>query len=375
MPKPILDALRTGEVTLHVRVENDEAIRPVWTVIGRINGSAHPDEWVLAGNHRDAWAYGGVDPSSGSAVLMEMARSLGALVKSGARPPKRTIRWRAGTPRNLPMTSSTEWGEQHELELREKAVAYLNVDAAVSGPTFSARAVPSLAGLVRPRPQSPTPRSTRASGPAPTTPSFSNFVGVPIVDMRFEGPYGVPLDVRHARLGGSGRSRLSSPRAADAHLGGADDAARELQISFRSTMCDTAPTHRRLPVGCPTPLGRAARRRVDGPRTLRCGRRSPCRRRCGRGRHRGHRGARSHQSRADGGRTLVHRSRGSHGRPWFRHRSLRARVHVSPRDASPPSRRRWTLAIRGRVAEAERRLADALNRAADALAPSEVEGS
>src|SRR5882762_7871986 len=140
----ILDALRGGEVTLRVRVENDDAIRPVWTVIGRIDGATHPDQWVIAGNHRDAWVYGGVDPSSGSAVLMEMARTLGARVKSGARP-KRTILLASWDAEEFAMTSSTEWGEQHELELRDKAIAYLNVDAAVSGPTFSARAVPSLA--------------------------------------------------------------------------------------------------------------------------------------------------------------------------------------------------------------------------------------
>src|SRR5258705_12615676 len=87
----ILDAMREGEVTLRVHVSNDEATRPIWTVVGRINGAVYPDQWVIAGNHRDAWMYGGVDPSSGSAVLMEVARTLGALARAGARP-KRTIR-------------------------------------------------------------------------------------------------------------------------------------------------------------------------------------------------------------------------------------------------------------------------------------------
>jgi N-acetylated-alpha-linked acidic dipeptidase len=116
----ILDALRAGEVTLHVRVENDEAIRPVWTVVGRINGSTHPDQWVIAGNHRDAWAYGGVDPSSGSTVLMEMARDARRARERAARRPRRTILLASWDAEEFAMTSSTEWGEQHELELRAK---------------------------------------------------------------------------------------------------------------------------------------------------------------------------------------------------------------------------------------------------------------
>src|SRR6266513_3896933 len=140
-------AMRDGEVTLRVRVDNDEAIRPIWTVIGRINGAAYPDEWVIAGNHRDAWTNGGVDPSSGSTVLMELARTLGSLVRSGARP-QRTILLASWDAEEYAMTSSTEWAEQHELELRANAIAYLNVDAAVSGSTFFGRAVPSLAHLL-----------------------------------------------------------------------------------------------------------------------------------------------------------------------------------------------------------------------------------
>ena len=174
--------------TLHVRVANNEAVRPIWTVIGRINGTTHPDQWVVAGNHRDAWVYGGVDPSSGSAVLMEMARALGSLARSGLRP-ARTIVLASWDAEEFALTSSTEWGEEHEHELREKAVAYLNVDAGISGSTFSASAVPSLARLVASITGAPdTAISTRIGGGSDYT-VFLNFLGVPIVDMRFEGPY------------------------------------------------------------------------------------------------------------------------------------------------------------------------------------------
>lgn len=186
----ILDALRTGPVTLRVRVANDETVQPVWTVIGRINGSRYPDQWVIAGNHRDAWMYGGVDPSSGSAVLMELARALGSLVRSGARP-NRTILLASWDAEEFALTSSTEWGEAHARELREKAVAYLNVDAAVSGSTFSARAVPSLAHLVASAASVPDSAIDTRIGGGSDYAVFLNHIGVPIVDLRFQGTYPV----------------------------------------------------------------------------------------------------------------------------------------------------------------------------------------
>ena len=188
--RTIVDALREGEVTLRVRVENDEAIRPVWTVIGRINGSVFPDEWVIAGNHRDAWLYGGVDPSSGSAVMMEMARALGSLARNGMRP-KRTILLASWDAEEFALASSTEFGEQHERELRGKGIAYLNVDGAVSGPDFFARAVPSLAHVVAESAGVPDSSIDTRIGAGSDYTVFLNFVGIPVVDMRFQGPYGV----------------------------------------------------------------------------------------------------------------------------------------------------------------------------------------
>jgi N-acetylated-alpha-linked acidic dipeptidase len=188
--RTILDALRVSDVTLHVHVVNDDAIQPVWTVIGRINGSVSPDEWVIAGNHRDAWLYGGVDPSSGSAVMIEMARALGSLARNGMRP-KRTIILASWDAEEFGLTSSTEWGEEHERELRDKAIAYLNVDAAVSGPDFFARAVPSLARVVAESAGVPESAIDTRIGAGSDYTVFLNFVGIPVVDMRFQGPYGV----------------------------------------------------------------------------------------------------------------------------------------------------------------------------------------
>src|SRR4029434_4947204 len=146
--------------------------------------------WVIAGNHRDAWVFGGVDPSSGSTVLMETARVLGSLARAGYRP-ARTIILASWDAEEFALASSTEWGEEHEPELREHAVAYLNVDAAVSGPDFFARAVPSLAGVVAESACVPLAAVDTRIGAGSDYTVFLNFVGIPIVDMRFQGPYGV----------------------------------------------------------------------------------------------------------------------------------------------------------------------------------------
>ena len=152
---------------------------------------------MIVGNHRDAWVYGGVDPSSGTASLMELARSLGTLAKQGARP-KRTIVFANWDAEEFTLTSSTEWGEQHARDLGEHAVAYLNVDSSASGQDFKASAVPSLNRLVveAARDTLDLKEDERAivsnrlgSGSDYTV--FLNFLGVPIVDMSFSGPYGV----------------------------------------------------------------------------------------------------------------------------------------------------------------------------------------
>src|SRR4029079_16869817 len=141
-------AYRVGPgATLRMKVVLDDKIRPIQTVIGRLRGTSAPDDEVILGNHRDAWIYGGVDPSSGTASMMDLARSLGALARAGVRP-KRTVVFASWDAEEFTLTSSTEWGEQHEAELRGHAIAYLTVDSSTSGPTFTASAVPSLNQLI-----------------------------------------------------------------------------------------------------------------------------------------------------------------------------------------------------------------------------------
>jgi N-acetylated-alpha-linked acidic dipeptidase len=194
---PITYRVGAGPALVRMRVEMDDKVRPIWTVTGRITGAVSPDQLVVVGNHRDAWVYGGVDPSSGTASLMELARSLGTLASQGARP-DRTIVFANWDAEEFTLTSSTEWGEQHAQGLGEHAVAYLNVDSSASGPDFKALAVPSLNRLVVDAARDTLDLkdddrsivSNRLGSGSDYT-VFLNFLGVPIVDMSFNGPYGV----------------------------------------------------------------------------------------------------------------------------------------------------------------------------------------
>ena len=194
---PITYRVGAGPAPVRMRVQMDDKVRPIWTVTGRITGARFPDQLVIVGNHRDAWVYGGVDPSSGTASLMELARSLGTLASQGARP-DRTIVFANWDAEEFTLTSSTEWGEQHARDLGEHAVAYLNVDSSVSGAEFKALAVPSLNRLVvdAARDTLDLKDDDRAMvsnrlGSGSDYTVFLNFLGVPIVDMSFNGPYGV----------------------------------------------------------------------------------------------------------------------------------------------------------------------------------------
>ena len=136
-----------GPVRVRMHLKENFAYRSIWNVVGMIRGSATPDEWVVAGNHRDAWVFGAVDPNSGTAAMLETVHGLGVLLKSGWRP-KRTIVFGSWDAEEQGLIGSTEFAEQYAKEL-ESAVAYFNMDVAVSGPNFGASAIPSLKQFVR----------------------------------------------------------------------------------------------------------------------------------------------------------------------------------------------------------------------------------
>src|SRR5436853_2595736 len=118
-----------GPAKVHLRVtSNWEPLKTLYDVVGKIPGSTFPDEWVIRGNHHDAWVNGAEDPISGQIAILEEARSLGELVKSGWKP-KRTIIYCAWDGEEPGLLGSTEWAEQHYDELRAHGVAYINSDA------------------------------------------------------------------------------------------------------------------------------------------------------------------------------------------------------------------------------------------------------
>ena len=138
----------TNDVKLRLKTDMDYKLRKIWNVVSRIDGNEEKDRWVILGNHRDAWVFGAVDPNSGSSAMLEVGRGFGSLLKQGWKP-RRTIILCSWDAEEYGLIGSTEWAEEFADELREKAVAYLNLDAAVSGPHFGASSVPSLWKLMR----------------------------------------------------------------------------------------------------------------------------------------------------------------------------------------------------------------------------------
>ena len=217
----------TGPVTAHVKVDMDTSMQPYTVVEARIRGSALPDEWVLVGNHRDAWVFGGVDPSSGTASMMELTRALGELKQRGIRP-RRTLVVCSWDGEEYALTGSTEWGEEFADELKKKLVAYLNVDESVAGAattagaeglSFSPSAVASLAPMLveaSKEVQAPSGKSlyeawratSKRDAKASAAPLdsalvetrigsgsdhtvFLNHLGRPVMNLGFTGDYGV----------------------------------------------------------------------------------------------------------------------------------------------------------------------------------------
>ncbi len=210
-----------GEGIVHVRSDMDNSVKPNYVVEARIRGSEFPGDLIVLGNHRDAWEFGGVDPSSGTGSLMEMTRAFGEMLKKGVRP-RRTLVFCSWDGEEVGLTGSTEWGEQFADDLKTNLVAYLNVDSSVSGPSFEGTAVASLAPLLvavsrtlkdpsgvplydawratvaKKRAESKDGRAvtddnlvdTRIGSGSDHT-VFLNLLGRPTIGLSFEGPYGV----------------------------------------------------------------------------------------------------------------------------------------------------------------------------------------
>ncbi len=124
---PLTYHIGPGPAMVHLQLDFDWSTRPIYNVIARIPGSDFPDQWIMYGNHHDAWVNGAADPASGAAALLETARSLAELQKEGWRP-KRSILLALWDAEEFGLVGSTEWAEKHAEELDKKLVAYLNSD-------------------------------------------------------------------------------------------------------------------------------------------------------------------------------------------------------------------------------------------------------
>jgi N-acetylated-alpha-linked acidic dipeptidase len=129
---PITYHVGPGPAKVHLKVSSNWDIKPIYDVIARIPGSAFPDQWIIRGNHHDAWVNGAEDPVSGMVTVLEEARSLSELLKQGWKP-KRTIVFCAWDGEEPGLLGSTEWVETHQDELHGKAVMYINSDSNARG--------------------------------------------------------------------------------------------------------------------------------------------------------------------------------------------------------------------------------------------------
>ncbi len=137
-----------GGAAVEMSVAMDEGLKPIFNVFGYIRGASEPERTVILGNHRDAWTHGAVDPNSGTSAWLEAARALAAAVESGWQP-ARTIVFASWDAEEYGLVGSVEWGEDRAEELSANAVAYLNLDSAVTGPRFGVGGTPSLRDVVR----------------------------------------------------------------------------------------------------------------------------------------------------------------------------------------------------------------------------------
>jgi len=125
---PLTYHIGPSEHKVHLKLEFDWDLKPAYNVIARMEGGLYPNQWILRGNHHDAWVNGANDPISGMVAVMEEARAIGKLAETGWKP-KRTLVYCAWDAEEPGLLGSTEWAEDHAAELRQKAVAYINTDA------------------------------------------------------------------------------------------------------------------------------------------------------------------------------------------------------------------------------------------------------
>ncbi|MFM7274058.1 MAG: M28 family peptidase [Gammaproteobacteria bacterium] len=143
---PIAYHLGPGPATLRVAVQMEDGLRPIHNVVATLRGATQPARMVMLGGHHDAWTFGGVDPGTGAAALLEVARVLGHAARQGQRP-ERSIRIAFWDAEEFGLVGSTEYAEQFRRELQQQLLLYVNTDMVLQG-RFDPGGVPSLRDFV-----------------------------------------------------------------------------------------------------------------------------------------------------------------------------------------------------------------------------------
>ncbi|MEQ8767419.1 MAG: M28 family peptidase, partial [Planctomycetota bacterium] len=255
------------EVSMKVAMKLEQ--RPIANVVARLEGSDFPEQMIVLGGHLDSWTHGAVDNGSGSTALIEMARALGEAARQGHRP-RRTIVVCLWDGEEFGIIGSTEFVEARLEDLRQNAVAYINLDAAVSGSRFGGSGTPSLKGLLRGATRSvPEPlqggtiydgwsggRGEPAVGDLGSGSDYAAFLqhaGIPAVHFGFSGPngnyhsmydtfewmsrFGDPTFHYHATL--AGIAGVAALRLANADLLPIDGAAAVRRVATEAELLAT----------------------------------------------------------------------------------------------------------------------------------------
>jgi N-acetylated-alpha-linked acidic dipeptidase len=131
-----------------MNIQNKEEIKPIQNLFAKIKGTVEPDREIILGNHRDAWVFGSIDPHGGTISFLEVVKSFSYLISNTNWRPRRTIVFASWDAEEHGLLGSTEWVEHYRNILKNRVVAYLNVDTN-SGLNFDVMTSPALAEIVR----------------------------------------------------------------------------------------------------------------------------------------------------------------------------------------------------------------------------------
>jgi N-acetylated-alpha-linked acidic dipeptidase len=185
----------TANPRVSVRVEMDDGLRPIYNVVASVPGRDYPNRRIMLGTHHDAWTFGGVDPGTGMAALLEVAKGVGAMAKSGWRP-SRSIDFAFWDAEEFGLIGSTEYVEEFRAMLQEQLILYVNTDMYMKG-RFDAGGVPSLRDFVTEVVgERSIPWKSLGSG-ADFVP-FQDHLGVPSLSVEYIGANGYGFGTYHS---------------------------------------------------------------------------------------------------------------------------------------------------------------------------------